>query len=1014
MVWRTAASFLGALLILGSVGAGSSAAADAITDPLRRPAALVNPPTDVRPYTRWWWGDALETDEIREELRAIAAAGFGGAEIAYMGAWATKGQRAAFATALRTAAELGIDLDTTMGKAWPINTPNTGGDEASPHRSQEMMYGAMSLVGPGEYRVEPPVAQDLNIHIGTSGPFQPTYGEVPARLVAVTAARVLEEGTPVVYTSPDVPYTAVSPTAPAKSTVLDPGSVVDLTDEVGADGKVTFQADQPGRWIVFSLWQRPGIQKVMDHFSEGAVVAATSYLERHQVGRENFDLLRRGSDFFEDSLELAFQGVPWTNGFLEQFEQRRGYNLAPYASTLFIQDAYNVPGHDPENMPNADFEFPDSIGERVRHDYIETLSEMFQENHLAGLHRWARSHGMNLRAQPYGSVMNGTAAARSLAAAGGGADIESLGAGDPAEPGTAAARRAFDMYRLGSSGVEQGGGNDVGSELGATFTRNYATSLSEYKALMDKEWAAGVTTPIIHGFANQEPNATWPGTDYMFGAVAQSWNHRNFPEWAMWRNLTDYWARGAWVLRSGEPRQDVVVYHDHPHAAGTDTVFDSQRLEEVGYTFGFVDDEGLSDKRASGDGVLYPNGPSYRAVVIDTEGAMSGEAAQALARYSAKGLAVVVVGNAPERGMSNSRPRAEDRKVRAAFKRILDAPRTRIVDDPAAIAPALARVGVRPAASPSEPSPLLTRQRRTAGVDYWYLWNGGKTPIEHDVSFASSGIPKSIDLWSGDVEPVAEFQRRGNRTTLPVSLQPGETRVVAFDRRAREKLHVVHTNADAVTYNGSSIEVQDWVGGRSRTVELSDGRRRVVRFGELPQPLVPATWDLHVRRSAPQADPAGQHYELTELRDWRQIPGLELASGAGTYTASVSVPRSWLSATRGVELDLGTVWGTVEVVVNGRRVTTAATPHQPYDAAWLEAPATTPRADITRWLRPGRNTIRVVLTTTLRNAVIGAIADGIINAGAAGQTQPYGLGGPVQLRPYARSWIAAPSRSGVS
>ena len=58
------------------------------TAPLRRPATrtrlsaehLADPPRTDRPGTRWWWQSPTPVTELFEELRAIAAAGFGSSQ----------------------------------------------------------------------------------------------------------------------------------------------------------------------------------------------------------------------------------------------------------------------------------------------------------------------------------------------------------------------------------------------------------------------------------------------------------------------------------------------------------------------------------------------------------------------------------------------------------------------------------------------------------------------------------------------------------------------------------------------------------------------------------------------------------------------------------------------------------------------------------------------------------------------------------------------------------------------
>jgi len=298
-------------------------------------------------------------------------------------------------------------------------------------------------------------------------------------------------------------------------------------------------------------------------------------------------------------------------------------------------------------------------------------------------------------------------------------------------------------------------------------------------------------------------------------------------------------------------------------------------------------------------------------------------------------------------------------------------------------------------------------------VEWRHADDGGQRVVRHD------GRAKTLDLWSGAIEPVAQYTRSGDRVHVPIVLRPGETRVLAFDRTGSPRsLHVIDSDAEAVTLRGRKVELRDSTGGGTRFVALSSGEERVLRLAELPAPLSPASWKLHVKRSQPSPEGAEQDFELSALEDWRRIPGLEDASGTGTYATRIDLPADWTVSDRGVQLDLGTVWGSVQVFVNGQLVTPRATTHQQYDAPWLKSPETINGLDVTRHVRAGANEVKVVLATTLKNAVTAEAkrGNGNLTAQAAlGGTQPYGLKGPVLLRPLARaSFMARPASSCTS
>ncbi|MEK8145721.1 hypothetical protein NKH18_43865 [Streptomyces sp. M10(2022)] len=65
-------------------------------------------------------------------------------------------------------------------------------------------------------------------------------------------------------------------------------------------------------------------------------------------------------------------------------------------------------------------------------------------------------------------------------------------------------------------------------------------------------------------------------------------------------------------------------------------LFETRRLERKGYTVEYLDPEGLAEDGAVGAGVLFPDGPRYRALVID-ERAVPVAAAKALLKAAKAG-----------------------------------------------------------------------------------------------------------------------------------------------------------------------------------------------------------------------------------------------------------------------------------------------------------------------------------------------------------------------------------------
>lgn len=956
-------------------------------EPVISAAEFAEPDNQFRPATRWWWQAPLSRDESIREVNAIADAGFGEVEIAFSeGAWDTQDQRDNLQAVLEEADDLGVEVSMTMGAAWPVQTPNTG--EGSGYAAQELQYGRVDVRGGRRYSGPVPEAFDKEL-----------FGQ-PADLVAVTAARVVRRGPKAELLPEDERPQWGSPVrVPSSSTVLDPASLVDLTDRA-KDGRITWRAPK-GDWIVFGFWARENEEHNTNPFDADAARAATEYLDTGQIGDENAALLRDvGGDFFEDSLELNANSIFWTPKMGAIFKQRRGYAMSKYLPLMFAHGMSNY--WVPNSEPTPDFELPDREGTKVRSDYYRLLTDLYVDEHLSVFQDWAADYGMQFKTQAaYGQDLEPVRSYRELARMGGQPETESLNAGDrvPTDIDNTNWRFALDHHRNSAAGVQQAGKTSLSTELGAVFDYAYRVHLGDYREMMDKEWSAGVTKPFIHGYAYQSTDATWPGKQRFGEFVSDSWNDQTFPQWAMWSDLNDYWARGTQILETGTAKADVAIYRDgfltttargfNPpmdHTAPK-RLFDTKALEKSGYITQYVDPVGLAEKGVVGNGTLFPDTVGYRGLIVD-ERAISADAARAVAKAARRGLAIVFVGSTPTEDTTYASGRAGDRAVRKAVDIALRQPSATRVDTQADAARALARLGVRPRADWNDEH-VLAQWREAGDTRYVYLYNPTDDRIDFKPSFKGAGDPATMNLWDGTIDPIAQYRTRGGRTTVPTSLRSHEATVIAIDSAVHPRVHVTNKADDDLVTDDGRIVLRTREDGR-RTFRLSNGSRRTViaRVPDEPAASVgPDTWSLGVTAETPSGDKEVSVDSLAELADWRTIAGLEGESGVGTYTGTIDVPADWLADGAGVEVALGRVDGTAEVRVNGEGVG--------------EQVVSGGSFDISDALRRGENTVEVVVRTTLRNAVT------TYNEQST-KSQPYGLRGPVKIRPYAQVLVYDP------
>ncbi len=259
---------------------------------------------------------------------------------------------------------------------------------------------------------------------------------------------------------------------------------------------------------------------------------------------------------------------------------------------------------------------------------------------------------------------------------------------------------------------------------------------------------------------------------------------------------------------------------------------------------------------------------------------------------------------------------------------------------------------------------VVAIHRHAPGLDIYFLVNRANKPVHVTASFRIAG--KVPELWRPDTgrrTVDGEFTFSHGRTNVPLAFGPRGSLFVVFRHAAAGLNSVVALNRNGSPTTHVSIRVQRTGQMRLCTthgglyqLSFASGATKLVRIAPLPQPItVDGPWNV----SFTPGWGAPRQFVFNKLASWTSSHngGIKYFSGTGTYRKSFTVPASFIGADNRVILELGSVKDMARVWVNGREM--GVLWHAPF------------KMDVTSALKAGVNNLRVAVTNTWRNRLIG-------------------------------------------
>ncbi len=626
---------------------------------------------------------------------------------------------------------------------------------------------------------------------------------------------------------------------------IDPASIRELTDI--KDGVLQLPAGlEASHEVIFFISSRTGMQVkrpaigaegfVLDHLSR---TATANYLNK--VGDRLMQSFGSQPPYavFCDSLEVYNQD--WTSDFLEEFKKRRGYDLKPYLPALIADIGPKT--------------------EAIRHDWGETITDLLNERFLVPLHDWSRRNKTRLRMQDYGIPA---------------ATLSSNAYVDLPE-GEGPQWKVLRATRWASSASHLYGRNVTSSETWTWLhSPVFRASPLDVKAEADLHFLVGINQLIGHGWPYTPPRVEYPGWRFYAAGVFDEKN----PWWIVMPDLALYLQRVSFMLRQGQPANDVALYLPNNDAwanfsAGHVHMIDTlrelvgpnviPRILEAGFDFDFFDDASLKQVDRVERNALVLGANRYRVIILPGVNRIPVETLRKLEEFVNGGGVLIATRRLPALAPGLQATQSEQEQVREIVRRLFDGPAARahfVKDENAQLKSTLAGL-LQPdlLLSPEVPE-IGFVHRRTSDAEIYFVANTSN--VRQNVSAAFRAGNMQAELWdplNGTVS-VAPSAAGPGRPGVKLDLEPYESRVLVFSRRA--------LSSPKSTHQSTIVS------------ELDLSRGWQVSFGENGKPIV-----------------------MDRLRSWTDDEETRYFSGLATYEKDIEVKENMLQPGLKARLDFG-------------------------------------------------------------------------------------------------------------
>lgn len=551
---------------------------------------------------------------------------------------------------------------------------------------------------------------------------------------------------------------------------IDPKGVLDISACMTADGTLTWDVPE-GEWVVSRTGMTSTTVTNNPAGPDGTGLEVDKINKKHVAS--HFDafigkILKRIPAEDRKTFKVVVQdsyesgGQNFTDGFLDSFKERYGYDALPFIPAYFGQ----VVGSQTQSDKFL-WDMRRLVADKIAYDYVGGFRELC---HQYGLRTWLENYGH--WGFPAEFLMYG-------------GQSDEVG-GEYWLPNVVPSwenNLGNIENRAASSCAHIYGKNLVSAESNTSGGPAFSRVPADAKQRTDKYFSEGINNTLLHVFIQQPDSDRYPGTNAWFGTEFYRTN-----TWYSHIDLfIDYVKRCNYMLRQGLNMADVAYFigEDVPKMTGI-----QDPVLPVGYQFDYINAEVLLHDAQVKDGLItLPHGTTYRILVLPRINTMRPEILSKIKQLIMDGA--VVLGTPPTHSPSlQNQPQADEqvKAMAADLWKDVDGKNSTLAKvgkgmlfNGVGLEEVFSKIGCTEDCKIPTGVPFLFGHRKMDNTEIYFISNQSEFTQKAALKFRVKGLrPELFDPITGKIRDLTEFISDETGTTVPITLHGYESGFIVF------------------------------------------------------------------------------------------------------------------------------------------------------------------------------------------------------------------------------------------